>query len=141
MQVVLVYVQEAHTDDKWPIGHEFRLEDLTTNCNAYTSIETRRARAEQFRRTTQCPYPVYADNERDGLSTELQAWPDKYYLVDADGLILFESRTSSFKPSVVDVDSTALLEQIVAHRDTTAPRAVAEQAWNDYQKRLREGEK
>ncbi len=62
---------------------------------------------------TNYPYELYVDNEKNDFLNELQAWPDKYYVTNSKGKILFESKSSSRKQGVVDIDCTWVLEYIM----------------------------
>lgn len=50
INVVLIYISEAHTDDKWPIGLKLKIGDAITNCNSYpdNDIQSRLERAKYF---------------------------------------------------------------------------------------------
>ena len=113
LDIILVYIQEAHTEDKWPIGHQFKIDNFVTNCLSYTNFEQKIGRALSFRELTQSPYEIYVDNVENSVSDRYQAWPDKYYLVNEEGKVLFHSYSSNYRPSVVDIDCYDLLQEIV----------------------------
>jgi hypothetical protein len=39
IQIVLVYISEAHVDDLWPINAEFYLKETKVNCKWYSGTE------------------------------------------------------------------------------------------------------
>ncbi|KRX07304.1 hypothetical protein PPERSA_06919 [Pseudocohnilembus persalinus] len=92
MLVVLIYISEAHTDDLWPIGKTFQINNKNVNCKSYNSLEERKQRAQEFKNLTNCPYEIYYDDENNNYNKLFQAWPDKSYFVQSDGLIIQTSK-------------------------------------------------
>ena len=113
--VLMVYISEAHTDDCWPIGKDFFVGETRVNTKNYSDLATRLARAAQFRELSQCPFPVYSDNEQNTFSVRFQAWPDKFYFVEnKSGLVLEQQEILRAQ---VQLDSVEMLQTAIEDDD------------------------
>lgn len=81
--VVMVQIEEAHSK-LWPIGRD--------HCPInHTSFEDRAQRANDFIETYNCPYPVYVDGFDNQFEKIFRSWPDKYYFIGQDKVVLNKS--------------------------------------------------
>ena len=107
----MIYISEAHVDDLWPIGMEFYLNNLKTNCNSYAPTDTARRieRAREFIKATNCSYPVFIDDENDSYNKTFQAWPDQFYFTQRDGKVLYRSQYSYREQGKIEIDCVWML--------------------------------
>jgi hypothetical protein len=82
VQFLVVYIREAHAVDGWDIGSDNRVHDPTT-------IHERRAVAGQCEAAMAYGIRTYVDEIDDPVMTAYAAWPERLYLVDAEGGIVY----------------------------------------------------
>lgn len=89
--VILIYLQEAHPSDVWPVG------GVSVN-PCPRSIEDRQRAALAFRDRYAIEPPIYCDpmDGDDGFDAMFGAWPDQAYCVKP------ETRKVIFVPKMVD---------------------------------------
>jgi hypothetical protein len=83
INVIMVQIEEAHTD-LWPIGQDY----LPKN---HKDFDDRIERANSFIKEYDCPYPVYVDGWDNRFERVFRAWPDKYYFIDENKIVLNKS--------------------------------------------------
>jgi hypothetical protein len=68
------------------------------------SLEDRAERAEQCLATLKLSLPTLIDKEDNKVNTTYAGWPDRFYVVDADGKIAYrgEQGPKGFKPAEVE---------------------------------------
>ena len=105
VQVIMIYIQEAHTT-LWPIGLNHPFPQL--------HFEDRCARAQTFVDEEKCPYPVWVDGWDNTFTHTFQAWPDRYFLVTQQGILLMQSEYGTGdQDAKVILDCTRVLEAIL----------------------------
>jgi hypothetical protein len=82
VQFLVIYIREAHATDGWDIGSENRISDPD-------SMQQRRAVAAQCEATLQYGIRTYVDEIDDPVMTSYAAWPERLYLVDETGNIVY----------------------------------------------------
>ena len=100
--MAFVYIAEAHATDGWQL--EANLDDYVLLAN-HVTIEDRlsaaRAGSERLGLTMQ----VLVDGMDDAVSDAFAAWPERIYVVDADGRIAFAGGPGPFE---FDPDAAAM---------------------------------
>jgi hypothetical protein len=82
VQFLVIYIREAHAIDGWDIGSENRISDPD-------SMQQRRAVAAQCEVALQHGIHTYVDEIDDPVMTSYAAWPERLYLVDETGIIVY----------------------------------------------------
>ena len=105
---ILVQIEEAHTAE-WPQGGI----QLGT---PQTSIEDRICRAKEFAThelagAEDC-FTVIVDLWNNAFANRYRAWPDKYYLLDAERKVLAKSTYGAKKDALLDVDCVDLIRAL-----------------------------
>lgn len=80
--LILIQINEAHST-RWPIGRDHTPE-------VQKNFEERVERANEF--SKDCPFPVYIDSWSNEFDLRFRAWPDKFYLIDSDKIVLDKSK-------------------------------------------------
>jgi len=78
----LVYLQEAHAADEWPLGRTPALE-------ASQSLDQRAKHAWRFREEAHVTVPVFLDSIDGDFQRHFAAWPERFYVVSSNGLLSF----------------------------------------------------
>jgi hypothetical protein len=102
---LLVQIQEAHSTD-WPIGREHEPTPQAT-------LAERVARAQTFVNDTRPPasaFRVCVDTWDNTFDNVFQAWPDRFYCVDANGRVI---ASATYGDATIDQDCTDLIEQLL----------------------------
>lgn len=92
VQFLVIYIREAHPVDGWYMGdHNFK--DPQT-------IEERRAMAGTCEVQLKYGITTYVDEMDDRVMQAYAAWPDRLFLIDADGKVAFAGGIGpwGFKP-------------------------------------------
>lgn len=94
VQFLVIYIREAHPVDGWDIGSENRIYDPKT-------IEERREIAAMCEVALQYGIRTYVDEMDDAAMSAYAAWPERLYLIDTDGRVVYASKPgpSGFKPA------------------------------------------
>lgn len=82
VQFLTIYIREAHAIDGWDIGSENRVYDPTT-------LAQRRAVAGQCEVTLSYGIRTYVDEMDDAVMSAYAAWPERLYLVDTSGIVVY----------------------------------------------------
>lgn len=92
INIIFVYISEAHAVDVWPIGKSAGVLNYKHN-----TIEDRSKCAnnfiESFNFNESNTINTYLDNMDNSLQNELSAWPFRYYIISFDN----ESNDYKFK--------------------------------------------
>ena len=105
--VILIQINEAHSN-KWPIGKE--------HCpSIQKSFKERLDRANDFLTKYECPFPIYVDDWSNNFELRFRAWPDKYYLVNDQKIVVAKSEygVAGDNDGVITKDCTVLLEELL----------------------------
>ena len=89
VQFLVIYIREAHPVDGWDMGRGPRLRDPQ-------SIEERRAVAGQCEAAMQYGIRTYVDEMDDGVMEAYAAWPERLYLIGADGHVAYAGGRGPF---------------------------------------------
>src|SRR5919197_420049 len=85
MAFAVLYVREAHPGERYPQPRSF---------------EQKLEHARAFKRREQLPWPVAVDDLEGSLHRALDAKPNAFYLMDADGNVAFRSLWSNDERTV-----------------------------------------
>lgn len=88
LNIIFVYINEAHATDVWPIGLSAR----TLN-NSHKIIEDRQYCANKFCNEFDFEIPTYLDNMNNDVQNELSSWPFRWFLIEYNG----ETKSFIFK--------------------------------------------
>ena len=78
----LVYIREAHpTDGRAIAGNQFQVKSPT-------SVAERQAVAKQFAERLKVSIPILVDTIDDQVETSYSCWPNRMYILDAQGKIV-----------------------------------------------------
>ena len=75
----LVYINEAHAVDVWPIG----LSAGTINYS-HKTLNDRKSCADKFVKTFDFKIPTFLDNMSNEFENIFSVWPFKYFVIDYD---------------------------------------------------------
>lgn len=102
---ILVQIDEAHTP-LWPQG-------TITLGTPQVDLADRVARALQFASKEivgmEVEFVVCVDPWNNAFADRYRAWPDKYYLLGADGRVLQKSTYGATADAVIDLDCVDLI--------------------------------
>ena len=84
VEVVFVYVAEAHATDGWQMESNVEEDVLVAN---HVTIEDRFAAAREGVERLALTLPVLVDRMDDAVSNAFAAWPERIYVVDREGRI------------------------------------------------------
>ncbi len=73
----MIYINEAHAADVWPIG----LSAGTINYS-HKTIDDRLTCANKFINTFNFTMPTYLDSIENEFDKEFSVWPFRYYIID-----------------------------------------------------------
>ena len=112
IKFLLVQIQEAHADDKWPAG-------LKDHPMAQQNFQDRVNRAKQFIEESkpQDPFFVRVDGWDDTFDKKFHSWPDKYYFVDKDYKVLIKSEYGANVDALINYDSLDLITDLINRSD------------------------
>jgi type I thyroxine 5'-deiodinase len=96
----VVYIQEAHSTDAWQTESNIRDKVLIPNAR---TAEDRSAAAMSCVRGLKIDIPAILDDTTNSVEAAYTGWPDRLYVVDADGRIAYKSAPGpyGFKPAEV----------------------------------------
>lgn len=90
LQLIFVYLHEAHADDVWPLGYGI--------CS-HTSIEERWAACDAMLNRHPALRDAVDDIVVDSMTDDFLhtngAWPERYFFVDAEGRTLWSSQVAT----------------------------------------------
>jgi Iodothyronine deiodinase len=92
--VAFVYIAEAHTVDGWQMQAN---EDEGVLLNQPTTLEERFAAAREGVERMRLTLPVLVDGMDDAVSEAFAAWPERIFVVGADGVIAFQGGPGPFE--------------------------------------------
>ena len=83
----IVYIREAHPEDGWVL-EENRLEEIALSDP--TSLDERAAVAGACALHLHSRIPMLIDDVDDSVALAYGGWPDRLYLIGADGRVAFQ---------------------------------------------------
>lgn len=90
----MIYIREAHACDEWQVW----LNSVRNICFAQPStIDERAEVAEQFRVHYGLRMPLLIDSMSDSAMTIYGAWPERLYLVDGEGRIVYQGAAGPWR--------------------------------------------
>lgn len=89
----IVYIQEAHPVDRWQVGDNERDQVLVASPQ---SLEQRAEVAGTCVLKLGLEMPALLDRPDDAVERAYTGWPDRLYVIDADGRIAFKSAAGPF---------------------------------------------
>jgi hypothetical protein len=103
-----VYIQEAHPSDIWQMQSNIRDGVVFRDPRA---AEERRERAESCVRNLGIQFPALVDGVDNIVERKYTGWPDRMYLIDAAGRIVYKSHPGpfGFHPSELEAALRRLL--------------------------------
>jgi type I thyroxine 5'-deiodinase len=105
---VFVYIAEAHATDGWQMQSNLDEGVLVAN---HATLEDRFAAARLGAERLALTMPVLVDDMDDAVSNAFAAWPERIYVVDAEGRIAYSGGPGPFEfdPN----DATEALDRLV----------------------------
>lgn len=82
-----MYIREAHPTDGWQVPQNTR--DKILFEDPKTLVDRRKVAAE-FAKQFKVSLPILVDPIDDPMEKSFAAWPDRIYVIDADGKIAFK---------------------------------------------------
>lgn len=88
--VYVIYIREAHPTDGWALpSNQFKITDPK-------SLEERRKVARAFAAKLKLTPPVLVDSLDDKVGKAYAAWPDRLYVIDAQGKVALQAARGPF---------------------------------------------
>lgn len=99
-EFLMVYIREAHAADEWVTPDNT---GAGISIPQPTTLGERQAVASQCGDAMNLSFPVVVDDVDDSVATAYAAWPDRLYVVGADGRIAYQGGYGpfGFKPAEV----------------------------------------
>lgn len=94
--VYVIYIREAHPTDGWALpSNQFTIKDPK-------NLEERRKVAREFAAKLKLTPPVLVDAVDDAVGKAYAAWPDRLYVIDAQGKVALKAARGpfGFRPAV-----------------------------------------
>jgi hypothetical protein len=92
--LVFVYIAEAHTTDGWQLQSNLDDDVLLAS---HATLDDRFAAARAGVARLGLTMPVLVDGMDDAVSEAFAAWPERIYVVNADGRIAFAGGPGPFE--------------------------------------------
>lgn len=108
--VILVQIDEAHSS-AWPMAIDSSVG--VPQPEPQQTFADRCSRANEFNDKYNPPYPVYVDDWDNTFANKFRAWPDKFYCVDKNMVVVAKSEyhRDGEKEAVIVDDYTCVLER------------------------------
>jgi len=111
IEFIFIYIKEAHPTDGWHLGSTNLVSLLNRVYYPITSFDTinptsldeRGKIAETCQSKLLQGMPVYVDNMQNELTTKYASWPFRYYLINTDGKVVYESGKGPWGDQIIDV--------------------------------------
>jgi len=87
VEVILVYIAEAHASDVWPIG-----DDVSRSVRKPVSDEERCALARRMCEELHMNLPVFVDPVRNCFESIFAPWPFRFYIIDRQARLLYKAQ-------------------------------------------------
>jgi hypothetical protein len=88
VEFLAIYVREAHPVDGWHLGRPDIVDPIT--------LEERREAAGQCIDAMNHGIRTYVDDMDDAVSIAYAAWPNRLYLIDVDGRVVYAGGRGPF---------------------------------------------
>ncbi len=103
-----IYVREAHAEDEWRLNINTKQDVVFQQP---TTLEARAEIAKICHERMQITMPVALDNMNDDAGRAYVAWPERLYIMTADGAIAYRSAPGPFPMAEIDQWENALKAQ------------------------------
>ena len=99
LDFLLIYTREAHPEDGWQVGinHE-----QNVVYDQPTTVGGRAAIAFDCVQQRGLRMPVALDDIEDTIDRKYAGWPERLYLIDADGAVLHQSLPGPFQMEAIE---------------------------------------
>lgn len=87
VEVVVVYIREAHAHDVWPIG-----DAVSRTVRMPHTDEERCALARRMYAELSMDLPLYVDPVEDSFEAQFAPWPLRFYVIDRRAQLLYKSQ-------------------------------------------------
>jgi len=106
--MAFVYIAEAHAVDEWQVPSN---EEESILVAQHTSFDTRAAAAQEGAQRLGLMMPLLVDGMDNAASEAFAAWPERIYVVGANGRIAFKGGPGpwEFDPAAAGVALEAIL--------------------------------
>mmetsp|Transcript_16460 Transcript_16460/g.34412 ORF Transcript_16460/g.34412 Transcript_16460/m.34412 type:complete len:117 (+) Transcript_16460:938-1288(+) len=112
----MVYLQEAHADDLWPLGY-----GISSHATLHDRISACSKFLEDHREFCELLHGVALDAMDDRFLHTFGAWPERYFLADLSGKVLWASSTQDVQDQDGSREGSPIQE--VLHRiNAESPR-------------------
>lgn len=92
-QFLLIYIREAHASDEWAMEKNKRADIVIPQPTTYAE---RREAASQCGAALEVPFPVLVDTLDDTANKLYGAWPERLYVIDAEGFVHYQGDYGPF---------------------------------------------
>jgi hypothetical protein len=105
----IVYVREAHPSDGWQVQQNERQGVIVATPR---TLEEREKAATQCSAHLELKIPIVIDNMDDKVEAAYSGWPDRIYVLDKDGKIVYKGNPgpSGFRPLEAEVALKGILK-------------------------------
>ena len=106
VQFLVIYIREAHPTDGWVVNNKYHIRDPKT-------MAERRDAAGMCETAAQYDIKTYVDEMDDAVMIAYAAWPERLYLLDNEGRVVYAGGPGprGFSPSELNEAIVALLSQ------------------------------
>ena len=102
---ILIQIDEAHST-AWPIG-------LKNDIEPQKTLEERFERAREFIKNENPPFEILVDTWKNNFAEKYKAWPDKYYCIDKNLIIISKSEYGKKGDALINKDCCDLIEELM----------------------------
>lgn len=99
-EFLFVYIREAHPDDEWQLGANRRDSVVLAQPSTFSG---RKTVAQRCSRALKLTMPCVVDDMNNTVDNAYAGWPERLFIIDADGRIAFAGTQGpfGFKPNDV----------------------------------------
>jgi len=105
IKMILIQIDEAHST-AWPLG-------LPNPVQPQKSFEERVERANTFVNDDSPPFPILIDTWENEFQEKFRAWPDKFYCINKEYIVVAKSTYGQNEDALIDVDCTKIIEMLL----------------------------
>lgn len=87
VEVVIVYIREAHAHDVWPIG-----DAVSQSVQTPGSDKERCALAQRMCEELGMDLPLYVDPVEDSFEAHFASWPFRFYVLDREARLRYKAQ-------------------------------------------------
>jgi hypothetical protein len=111
VEFFVVYIKEAHPEDGWVLSMN---RDEGIAVEDPTSRQERHELAETCALRMKIAMPVLIDGVDNAIASQYGGWPDRLYLIGADGRIAFQGDEGpfGFKPELLEAAIQDELDEV-----------------------------